>query len=866
MRRWRHFRNHWARLAALAASLLALSPAASAYYYWVYFAGDNAPFSPVPVKFDLTSLPDSQTVTYFISDQGPSPMMPGDSFQALVSEIRLAAQVWNRVSSSSLRLAFGGIESANTQQATPGIDIIFDDDMPPGLLAQSKPMTADNLSLVANGAAFVPIVRSTMQLRKDLTAYQQASYDDSFFLTIVHEFGHTLGLQHSLTGGVMATSLTRGTTKGNPLSADDVAGLSLLYPAPGFLAASGSISGVVLLDRTGVNLASVVAVSTSGATVGGMTNPDGSYRIDGIPPGQYYVYAHPLPPPAPGESSPDNIVPPEDLQKNPFLANTGFDTELFPGTRDWTQAMPISVTAGGVASGVNFSMQPRSGPAVYDGEVYAYQGAAQNPVQAPSLVSGTRNSVAFFAFGAVVNNSQLAQGLSVSVIGGAAQVEAGSVQYYTGGYLKMALDTSSVSSAVPAALAVTVSNDMYVLPYAFTVVPAPAPAISSVTAGTDGQGNPTATIMGSNLGSDPRILFDGARASLLNANQDGSLVVSPPPASGGYQAAVEALSSDGQTSSQALGSALPPMFTYGETGTPTFNVSPAVVVAGTDTMVQITGFNTNFIDGLTVVGFGSSDIVVRQVWVLGPGHLLANISVVPSAPATWTSVSVATGDQLATNSLTFEIMTANSGQMSLHTPIVDQATQLAGVPVGDTAAINTTGLPQNLSGWTLLIGNQQANFAPGAGGQILAVVPGGLLAGPTTVQLVSPAGAAIPQVLMQVNPPPPVITAADNISGVAVDASHPAHTGDTVTLIVSGLADPSNALPSAAGIQVNLGGINQAASAVMAYSSFSRSGPASTYLVQFVVPPNVPNGAQTPVTVTVNTEVSAPYSIAVQNQ
>src|SRR5207249_1866364 len=123
----------------------------------------------------------------------------------------------------------------------------------------------------------------------------QASYYDSFFLTAVHEFGHALGLQHTLTSGVMSTAVTRATTKAAPLSPDDVAGISALYPAGAFLAEMGSITGRVTLGGGGVNLASVVALSTSGVAVSGMTNPDGTYRIEGIPPGQYYVYVHPLP-------------------------------------------------------------------------------------------------------------------------------------------------------------------------------------------------------------------------------------------------------------------------------------------------------------------------------------------------------------------------------------------------------------------------------------------------------------------------------------------------------------------------------------------------------------------------------------------
>ena len=59
---------------------------------------------------------------------------------------------------------------------------------------------------LTKGPGFVPILRSKLQLRSDLTVKQQASYSDAFFLTMVHEFGHTLGLQHSTVSATMSTS------------------------------------------------------------------------------------------------------------------------------------------------------------------------------------------------------------------------------------------------------------------------------------------------------------------------------------------------------------------------------------------------------------------------------------------------------------------------------------------------------------------------------------------------------------------------------------------------------------------------------------------------------------------------------------
>jgi len=45
----------------LAVAIAVLSPIASAYYYWIFFAGDSGPFTPIPARFDLSSLP-NQTI------------------------------------------------------------------------------------------------------------------------------------------------------------------------------------------------------------------------------------------------------------------------------------------------------------------------------------------------------------------------------------------------------------------------------------------------------------------------------------------------------------------------------------------------------------------------------------------------------------------------------------------------------------------------------------------------------------------------------------------------------------------------------------------------------------------------------------
>jgi hypothetical protein len=253
---------------ALTAMWLFMSGAANGYYYFVHYFSRTAPFVPVPEKFDLDSLT-NKTLPYLISEQGPTTLGANDSMASVVSQIRLAAKAWNDVPSSDLRLGFGGFFSPGTTYSRPAVEVVFED-LPPGLLGQGGPTLLADPATRANGQ-FVPILRSTVRLNRDLS--QHPSFSEGFFLTVAHEIGHALGLQHSLTSSVMSTQTTRATTKSQPLAADDVAGLSLLYPAPGWLATRGSISGRVALGGTGVHLASVVALSPEGLAISAMTIP-----------------------------------------------------------------------------------------------------------------------------------------------------------------------------------------------------------------------------------------------------------------------------------------------------------------------------------------------------------------------------------------------------------------------------------------------------------------------------------------------------------------------------------------------------------------------------------------------------------------
>jgi hypothetical protein len=200
------------------------------------------------------------------------------------------------------------------------------------------------------------------------------------------------------------------------------------------------------------------------------------------------------------------------------------------------------------------------------------------------------------------------------------------------------------------------SNDLYVLPSGFTAVTSAPPFVSSVIPTFDANSNRAVLVYGTTFDSNTRIFFDGLPGVIQGVQPDGSLLVTPPPAPGSYTATVVALNSDGQSS--LFLQAVPPTYTYDAAATPSLVVSPSVLTPGADTTVAITGANTNFIDGQTLVGFGTSDVVVKQVTVQSPTQI--SVVVTPNALVPTSKISVTTGLGIISQALGFQITATDS--------------------------------------------------------------------------------------------------------------------------------------------------------------------------------------------------------------
>lgn len=242
-------------------------------------------------------------VSYFVNASTADGVTP-DAFQQAIER---AFATWDAVPSASIAFRFAGETTA-----APG-----DDDGRSTLGFLDEP----DLEGVLASTSFVVDVTTGEILEADIFfnshfAWSTAASGDPGRYDVetiaVHEIGHLGGLGHSALGETELTATGRkviaaesvmfplafsaGSVTNRRLRADDVAGISDLYPTSTFTASTGSLSGRVLRAGQGVFGAHVVVFNlASRALVGGFTlNAQGQFSIGGLSPGPYVVRVEPL--------------------------------------------------------------------------------------------------------------------------------------------------------------------------------------------------------------------------------------------------------------------------------------------------------------------------------------------------------------------------------------------------------------------------------------------------------------------------------------------------------------------------------------------------------------------------------------------
>ncbi len=765
---------------ALLACMLLLAPLASAYYHFIVYQLGPDSRVPLVTRFDTSVLPGNR-LPLLIRETGAAEYAPGDNFTSLVSQVRAAAEAWNTVSTSNLKIAFGGLSSESRPMASPHIEVVFDE-MPDGVIALGGPTNRLDPVTTSYGS-FVPIVKSLVVLRANLATPVRPVYTERFFLTLVHEIGHALGLQHSWSGGVMSTEITRTTSKGSPLSLDDAIGLSILYPAESFRSKSVSISGRVAIGNAGVHLASVTAITASGPAVSTLTGLDGSYKLEGLPPGSYYLYAQPLPPSLQGEPQPVNITLPADPADSSRLLLPGprFDTAFFPAATSTPVLPPNQFTAGVEYENYSFSVRARDRVNLHSVQTYTFAG--QEAIKPATMVPSSGVSpLILFGYGMSTGTAPM-PGLGVSLLDARESIAPGGIKAYASGPYYIQLDIQKFADAQPGHrhLIFSLNGETHVAPSALRIQARQAPVITSVVPNADG----TLTIEGGPFQEGSSVLFDGARGT-VRLVEDGRLTVAPPAAPFAHKGIVAVLNPDGQSTLMTLG-AKSPVYAFETAVEPTLEFSPATLPAGVETVVELTATGMKLTAGSVQAAFGSSDVTFLKLIPLSDSKALVQVAISGQAMPGAVPVAVWTGLRRTVAGAQLQIGAATTA------PYVAMSRISGGKPYpGGELIVPVMNLPQSTTLQTVsaAIGGIPAALTEvdAPAGVVRIAIPASVTPGPASLQLIVGGRTTMPAFVV-IEPAPPQVVKAQTWKGIDLSPGDAHRAGDLIQVVVRNLPD-----------------------------------------------------------------------------
>lgn len=301
------------RLAAGLAALGALSGGAASGYRF-YDAGEAslAPSAGDAARWRASVWGPGESLTWSLADdpgwtsgwtgsEGKSRDPPFARIEDAVPLVEAALSAWAAVGSADIRWRLSGV--------APG----------PGIEKDGR----NSLTTRANDGGFGGLATYWFEREDNESAWEIVECDIEIsplaathlrsdsprsLSTLLHEFGHCLGLAHSAAHplwsgwrerdyGVWGESpkMSYGRALGNALTPDDIVGASLLRPAEGWPASTASVTGSVTVSGEPARFVSVLSARLAdGAGAPGpsaFTDEEGRFALEGLPPGDYLIAA-----------------------------------------------------------------------------------------------------------------------------------------------------------------------------------------------------------------------------------------------------------------------------------------------------------------------------------------------------------------------------------------------------------------------------------------------------------------------------------------------------------------------------------------------------------------------------------------------
>ncbi|HOE10173.1 MAG TPA: matrixin family metalloprotease [bacterium] len=321
------------------------------------------------------------TTVRYTFDPGSLGSLTASQARQLVTN---AFQTWQNVETSSIRFQQSGMFNSdvtaqnvstalNTAQANGQNPILFDNDGGILNLLLGQGASTSVLGLTKVSAASNGLIACAWVVFNGTLLGGTGYTEQAYLNTAVHEIGHFIGLDHcqlfrhlAYDGygpddqyiPVMFPTTTDDETERPLLANDDRVSVSMAYPESSFSTRYGEIQGRVLYSNgiafRGVNVAArkvddPLAVATT-CVSDYLKLRNGSYRLAGLPPGQYLIWIEPIHPAFNGSSQ---VGPYSETTSGLSFTQVAF-AEYYSGTSEMydekidprRDATPVVVTAG----------------------------------------------------------------------------------------------------------------------------------------------------------------------------------------------------------------------------------------------------------------------------------------------------------------------------------------------------------------------------------------------------------------------------------------------------------------------------------------------------------------------------------------